>query len=349
MIYDENDVIAFLSDFDDLGLDLSPRDIENSATYLNLVCEHHKNFYAGEWSQPLDRIKALTAAGGPRDIQSVLDAVTKGTYYNAFGILPGFITTQFKCDLGEFAGAPANKKMVASNGRYVLLDNETPLPGAAELVAPYVEPETDAVVEFGGGWGRNLAAILGASGRKDIVYINCEQSMSGRTASEALFSHIGEAEHLSREFQFEAPETEFLGRFSNIVAFTYAAVEQMPFIHYSFLEQIMGAAAKVTLVHVEPFGWQRFTNITRFVIGRFLGEGLGHITESHHARHVFHFRDQNFHDNSASWAIAGCYNLNLLRVARRLIDNGRGDLVHAAYDAVGNNPLNPNSVIVIRS
>ena len=48
--------------------------------------------------------------------------------------------------------------------------------------------------------------------------------MSGRTASEALFSHIGEAEHLSREFQFEAPETEFLGRFSNIVAFTYAAV-----------------------------------------------------------------------------------------------------------------------------
>ena len=326
MIYDENDVIGFLSDFDDLGLDLSPRDIENSATYLNLICEHHKNFYAGEWSQPLDRIKAITATGGPQDIQSVLETVGKGTTYNEFGILPDFITTQFKCGLGEFAGAPANKKLVASDGRYVLIDNATRLPGAAELIAPYVEPETDAVVEFGGGWGKNLAGILGASGRKDIVYINCEQSMSGRAASEALFSLDAEAEHQTREFQFEAPETEFLGRFSNVVAFTYAAVEQMPFIHYSFLEKIMGAAAKVTLVHVEPFGWQRFTNITRFVIERFLGEGLGHIKDMHHDQHVFQFRDQNFHDNSASWAIAGCYNLNLLRIVRRLIDNRRGGL-----------------------
>lgn len=348
MAYDGNDVLEFLSDFDDLELDLSPRDIENSATYLNLVCEHHKNFYAGEWSQPLDRITAITATGGPRDVQSVLDAVSKGTEYNEFGILPDFITTQFKCDLGEFAGAPANKNLVASDGRYVLIDNVTRLPGAPELITPYIEPETDAVVEFGGGWGRNLAGILGAGARKDIVYINCEQSENGRAASEALFTHVGEAEHLSRAFQFEAPETDFLGRFSNIVAFTYAAVEQMPFIHYSFLEQIMGAAAKVTLVHVEPFGWQRFTNITRFVIGRFLGEGLGHITERHHDQHVFHFNDQNFHDNSASWAIAGCYNLNLLRIARRLIDNGRGSLVHAAYDVAGRNPLNPYSVIVIR-
>ena len=97
------------------------------------------------------------------------------------------------------------------------------------------------------------------------------------------------------------------------------------------------------------FGWQRFTNITRFVIERFLGEGLGHIKDMHHDQHVFQFRDQNFHDNSASWAIAGCYNLNLLRIVRRLIDNRRGGLVHAAYDVVGNNPLNPYSVIVIRS
>ena len=132
------------------------------------------------------------------------------------------------------------------------------------------------------------------------------------------------------------------------MAFTYAAIEQMPFVHYSFLEQILGAAARVTLVHAEPFGWHRFTNITRFVIGRFLGEGLGHIKDRHYARHVFRFREENFHDNSASWAIAGCYNLNLLRIIRRLVDNGRGTLVHTAYDVVGNNPLNPYSLIVIR-
>ena len=237
---------------------------------------------------------------------------------------------------------------MASNGRYVLLDDETPLPGAADLVAPFVEVETDVVVEFGGGWGKNLAGIQGALGRRDIVYINCEQSASGRKASEALFSLVGEAEHLSREFQFEAPETDFLDRFSNVLAFTYAAIEQMPFVHYSFLEKIMNAADRVTLVHVEPFGWQRFTNITRFVIVRFLGEGLGHLRDRHYARHVFRFSDQNFHDNSASWAIAGCYNLNLLRLARRLVENGRGSLVHAAYDVFGDNPLNPYSLIVVR-
>ena len=231
MIYDENDVIGFLSDFDDLGITISPKDIENSATYLNLICEHHKNFYDGEWSQPLERITAIAARGGPRDMQSVLDTIAKGTEYNEFAILPDFITSQFKCDLGEFSGAPAKSNLVASNGRYISVDNHASLPGAAELITPYIEPETDAVVEFGGGWGRNLAGILGTKGRKDIVYINCEQSRSGRAASEAIFSHVGEAEHVVKEFQFEAPETEFLGRFSNVVAFTYAAIEQMPFIH----------------------------------------------------------------------------------------------------------------------
>ena len=348
MLYDENDVLGFLSDFDDLGIDISAKDAEGAATYLNRICEHHKNFYDREWSRPLERITAIAESGSAPDIQSVLDAVAAGTTHNEFAILPDFITSQFKCDLGEFAGAPAEKKLVASDGRYVLLDNETRQPGAADLVAPFVEPETDAVVEFGGGWGKNLAGILGALGRRDIVYINCEPSVSGRTASEALFSHLGEAEHRSREFRFEAPETDFLGRFSNVLAFTYAAIEQVPFVHYSFLENIMGAAARVTLVHVEPFGWQRFTNITCFVIGRFLGEGLGHVRDRHHARHVFRFSDPYFHDNAASWAIAGLYNLNLLRLARRLVENGRGGLVHAAYDVYGNNPLNSYSLIVVR-
>ena len=130
--------------------------------------------------------------------------------------------------------------------------------------------------------------------------------------------------------------------------FTYAAIEQVPFVHYSFLEKIMGAADRVTLVHVEPFGWQRFTNITRFVIVRFLGEGLGHLRERHFARHVFRFSDQCFHDNSASWAIAGCYNLNLLRLVGRLVENEQGGLDHAAYDVFGENPLNPYSLIVVR-
>ena len=202
--------------------------------------------------------------------------------------------------------------------------------------------ETDAKIQ-------GLAEAADRLGRRDIVYFNCEPSPHGREAFEVLFEYVGGVEHHSREFHFETPDSDLLGRFPSVLAFTAAAIEQVPFLPRDFVDRVLSAAETVTLAFFEPTGWQRFSNVTRFVLLRFLQESSGQVPpEEHHCRrHLFEFTDERFHDNAASWALGGRYNMNLLRLVDRAVTEGHGKLIDVRYDLFSENPVNPSSLLVM--
>ncbi len=346
-MYSENEADDFLSDFGDLGLSIEIENTDLYADYLNNVNKKSKNNYDDAWKLYLDKITAFCRTEGC-DLLDILGRVdTPGTLDNH--LLIDEVARQINYDLCDFADAPENKKLITLDGRYALVDKNTLLPKVAELLAPHVGPDTQAVVELGGGWGKNLAYLFDMLGRRDIVYFNCEPSPHGRAAFEVLFKYIGGVEHHSREFHFEIPNMDFLGRFSNVLVFTVASVEQVPFLPRDFVDRVLSAAETVTFTLFEPIGWQQFSNITRFVLLRFLQESSGQVPveEYHLFRHMFRFTDEDFHDNAASWALSCRYNMNLLRLVKRAVAEGHGKLIDVQYDLFSENPINPYSLIVM--
>ncbi len=342
--YDRDD---FLTDFGDL-----PLTANIDFGLLHAVLEASRDLkekkYDHAWSTRLRRLTELHD-NGVTDIATILSVMTRESTSRYTPVVDD-IAQQINIDLGDFAAQDlGGKKLVASHGRYVLTDHTQRLPTAMDLLAPLVPSDADVVVEFGGGWGRNLAGLCHGLGRRDITYINCEPSPSGRAAFDTIFSHAGGVRARSREFRFESPDMGFLGEFSSVFAFSWAAIEQTPFLPVDFVDRILGAAGSVTFAMYEPVGWQQFTNITQFVLFKILEELVGGVAEADHhgRRYVYRFADALFHDNAASWAVACRYNTNLLRCVRRVVEAGRARLIGIQYDLHGDNPVNPYTLLAV--
>lgn len=103
----------------------------------------------------------------------------------------------------------------------------------------------------------------------------------------------------------------------------------------------MAGPRRVTLVLIEPFGWQRFTNLSSFVLSRVLQKCAGGTTpgaaeaEEQEKTYVYRFADERFHDNAAAWALTCFYNLNLLRIAGQFVEAGGARLIDLRYDVYG--------------
>jgi hypothetical protein len=351
-MYGQQEILDCLAELSDLGVTADEALAGTIANALGGVFNTHKAAYDGSWEALLKVVTTASAETADGTLAQALERIEARCADRFPEAFDPSLASQIKVDLGPHAAAPAGHKLVARDNRYALVPKPIGLSWTASLLKPFVAPDTSAIVEFGGGWGRNIAFLARDLPGKDRLFVNCEQSSHGRAASEALLGGRPGIRFEAREFHFETPDMDFLDDLDNLLVFTGAAIEQITFLHRSFLERILSRGKRVTLVMVEPFGWQRFTNLNRFVLMRFIAKCLGRETPEEAAEeknYVFRFADDRFHDNAASWALGFCYNMNLLRMAGRFAEQGGAKLIDLRYDVYSENPLNPYSVMALRS
>ena len=225
-MYANREILDCLADLNDLGLEADPANTDAIAAALRHVLTAHKAGYDGDWSRLQQAVTGAirwTEGGG---LTEVLARIEHQRGNRTPEPLDPFIGQQIKVDLAGFADAPPYHKLVARNGRYELTAHPAGYGWTADLIRPFVTAETDAIVEFGGGWGRNLAHLARdlPPGRRRLI--NCEQSAHGRAASEALMARAPGTVFQAREFHFEAPVVDFLGGCRNVLAFTSADIAQ---------------------------------------------------------------------------------------------------------------------------
>jgi hypothetical protein len=338
-------VSTALGDFDDIPLELSGSFLSHVTDILNSVQKIQKTVYEESWGNTVAKVEALLAE------QCTLDAAVGSltTAPLAEGLLPVSITNNpLRYDLADFVPVPG-KKLVAMDGQYRLVDQVHVDWQLIDALQQLLSPDVDAVVEFGAGWGRNLANLLLRTQNRTPDYIACEQSESGRYCFERLFERSEGASHECYPFDFYAPDFKMLDDRRHILAFTCAAIEQAALLPPAFLSDLLDAADSVTLVFYEPVGWQRFNNLARFGITKMLQEVGGLVPDEAMHQNTYHYvlRDEHFHDNAVSWSLGCRYNVNLLRIIKTYIDNFPDRLGTIRYDVFGTNPFNPYSLIVL--
>jgi hypothetical protein len=115
-----------------------------------------------------------------------------------------------------------------------------------------IEADTDVIVEFGAGYGRNLfwlESILRHE-RPEMHYIACELTGAGRDCARELAALRPEMKLEIVPFDFRNPETFFSG--------------------------LLAHGGKVVVAHYEPVGWQNDATLRRFArnVIETCGEGL---------------------------------------------------------------------------
>jgi hypothetical protein len=105
-------------------------------------------------------------------------------------------------------------------------------------------------------------------------------------------------------------------------------------------------AANVTAcVHVEPVGWQRFTNIADTVLALHRDKGTW---DRFFATYEVVLDDARLVDNAAIWSTCCGYNTDLLQLISAAVASGDIAVTHLAYDVIGLNPFNPSTVVAWR-
>jgi hypothetical protein len=179
--------------------------------------------------------------------------------------------------------------------------------------------DTDAVVELGSGWARNLLRVWLGGGPANAIYVGGEFTASGRRAATRLAELEPSLRFISLPFDYRQPDFSPLDRFRHAVVFTAHSVEQVPRVSVHLLAAMRSIAARVTCLHFEPVGWQvdeRVPTLTQ--------ERLG---------------------SSRAYAIRNDYNVNLIETLRLAEADEILKIEHITTEAVGINPSNAASVV----
>ncbi len=318
-----------------------PEDTAAAARHLR---ESRITAYDGAWAQIEAYARQMVDDGlrMPEVVGRV--AVMQCAAYSGL-IPPGLTQAVDHLDLGRFADLPPPQRLVVERGRYAgtteMLDFDT----LWESIASVLDPEVDCLVEFGSGTGRNLAQLaLTLRGRdRPLTYIGCEPTDSGRRTFELLFAG-SPFRRMSVHFDFAAPQMPFLGGFRRIVAFTNHAIEQAAHLGPGFYEELLHYPV-AACVHIEPVGWQRFSNLLPIVL-RAHRNPRDRLWFRHNYEYVV--EDERLVENAAAWSAMHLYNTDLLRQVADLSDAGRVAIHKLDYDIVGDNPFNPSTRIIWR-
>lgn len=114
----------------------------------------------------------------------------------------------------------------------------------------------DAILELGCGHGRNLLWLYNSGGPSGIPYFGGELTTSGVALAQRLGDLVPGLDLSVHPFDHLSPDLSFLPKVERLFVFTVHSLEQVHQIGQSFFETIAQAAPKVTVVHLEPFGFQ---------------------------------------------------------------------------------------------
>ncbi|HUZ71548.1 MAG TPA: hypothetical protein VMU87_01070 [Stellaceae bacterium] len=299
--------------------------------------------YDEGWSGFIDVIAAHVARGA-----SLAELVSR--YDAAIGEYSGFIAERIRRQipriaLGPFASVPAPRRLAVVNGRYVVLPEAPRMDALFDTIARAIDPAVDCIVEFGCGLGFNLARLRLRLPHMPITYIACEPSEHGRRAAELVFTADRHARLESYPFDYGAAGWRFLDRFRKIVAVTVHSVEQVPVLGAAFYRALL-ATDIVHCFHIEPVGWQRFTNLGETIHGIHRDPRTWQqFMHDCHQGGAFVVEDARVVDNAARWSATCGYNIDLLALISHAVDRGDVALTALAYDVVGINPFNPSTLI----
>lgn len=261
------------------------------------------------------------------------------------GFIPPFIMYHLdNIDLGKFSDEKPPHRLVVLDGRYVSSLVAPSSDALIDVIARCVDPDVDCIVEFGSGLGFNLARLRLRLPTAPLTYIACEPSASGRQATRSIFATDPAARLQTHSFDYCQPNLDFLSGFRKIVAFTVHSIEQVPVLGESFYRMLLNANI-AACVHIEPVGWQRFTNISETVLALHRDE---EEWDRFYSGYTFVLDDTRVVDNAAIWSTICGYNTDLLRLISAAATSGEISMTTLAYDAVGLNPFNPSTVVAWR-
>jgi hypothetical protein len=297
--------------------------------------------YDNTWSEYGAAIEAgIDRAMSLEDLLRVWEA-NVGAYH---GFIPNFAAEGMRIDFGEFSDEKPPHRLVVVGGRYVSSLVMPSTDALIDVIARCVDPDVDCVVEFGSGLGFNLARLRLRLPTAPLTYIACEPSIAGRQATRNIFTADPAARLQVHSFDYCRPNLDFLSGFRKIVAFTAHSIEQIPVLGESFYRLLLDANI-AACVHVEPVGWQRFTNIagTAMTLRRDKD-----AWNQYFAKFAFVLDDSRVVDNAASWSTICDYNTDLLRLISAAAASGEISVTNLAYDVIGLNPFNPSTLIAWR-
>jgi hypothetical protein len=298
-------------------------------------------FYEDCWSDFVPTVASLADAGA-----SLAQLVRQyddycGGYY---GFTTGPVRQIKRLDLSGFPNPPPPFRLTVVNGHYV----SSPVPpdhdAILDFVARCVGPDVDCVVEFGSGLGFNLARLRLRLPTAALTYVACEPSASGREVTHRIFATDPGARLQVHPFDYAAPDLNFLKGFRNIVALTSHSVEQMPVLGERFYRLLLDTNV-TACVHVEPVGWQRWTNIKDVVLSIHRDP---ETWRRYRSDYVFMVDDAHLVDNAAIWSALAGYNTDLLSLIAAAAERGEVSVSALAYEIAGINPFNPSTLVAWR-
>jgi len=306
------------------------------------------DLYESSWKIYLSLANRLRSAGLP--MASVVEQFQQASdfaYRHDGGFVPSIIAEQVsRIDLRLFKGLSAPHRLCVADGAYQGTPKSTDFQVMRAAVSAVMDPQVDCLVEFGSGVGLNLARLALHIGPRatPMTYLACEPAPSGLDVTRCLFAN-GDCRVETHFFDYTDPRLDFLDRFERIVALTCHSIEQIPMLGQNFHRALL-ARKLAAGIHLEPVGWQRFPNLAAQVRAAHDDPE----TSRHFCRDYTYVIDKrHLVENTAAWAAACRYNLDLLPQIAALSDEGLITIATLAYEVVGtNNPFNPSTLIVWR-
>lgn len=330
---------------DSINISATDAAFEDLALRLQRANSSQKNDYQNAWSKKARRFE--TAHANCEDMSQFLDHVSGVPASNGL-IISAIANNQMNIGNGPFS--PTDGHMVIiRDGRYEMVPNTISDPRLVDAVIDATTDQTQAIVELGCGWGRNLASAAIRMHRRDLTFIGLEQAQDGLHCTERLLSKDPSVRFLTSHFDFYEPDYSSLEEFDDIVVFSCAAIEQIAFIGTSFIDDVMAIADNVTLILYEPIGWQRNVDFHKFALHTALSEIMENMPpeKQHILNYTFDLDDRLIEQNAVSWSVCALYNLNLWSVIQDAASRGIVNLTRAEFNIFGVNPFNPYSLIVL--
>lgn len=330
---------------DEVSISATDDVFDDLAQRLNAANTVQKNHYQSAWTGVTKRFES--ARGNTSSLAELLDHINGVPTSNGITI-SDVGSNQITINMAGFVPNPGHM-VIVRNGRYEMVPNETTDTRLIDAIIGAMTNETQAVIELGCGWGRNLASTAINTDRRELTFIGLEQSVDGLRCTEELLSKDPTVTFETNHFDFYNPDFSDLKKYKNVIVFSCAAIEQIALIGADFIDQVMSIADSVTLIFQEPFGWQRIKQLQEFGVMTTVMEIMGNTPPEKHHQHTYSFDlvDNSISANAVSWSIAGKYNLNLWSVIQHAVARNLVDMNRAEFDIFGLNPFNPYSLVVL--